>query len=146
MITPQEALLRCIEHREIFHDEMLHLFRQIMSGQMSPTMVAALTVGLRVKKETIGEITAAVGAGILTEDAAMRFVAARARYMAEAAGQASTGMSAVLGGDEAALLERLAELGLEPAKRPACRAPSSGPYRSVQSAASPPRPARPASW
>jgi len=59
MITPQEALLRCIEHREIFHDEMLHLFRQIMSGQMSPTMVAALTMGLRVKKETIGEITAA---------------------------------------------------------------------------------------
>jgi anthranilate phosphoribosyltransferase len=59
MITPQEALLRCIEHREIFHDEMLHLFRQIMSGEMSQTMVAALTMGLRVKKETIGEITAA---------------------------------------------------------------------------------------
>jgi anthranilate phosphoribosyltransferase len=59
MITPQEALLRCIEHREIFHDEMLHLFRQIMSGEMSPTMIAAITMGLRVKKETIGEITAA---------------------------------------------------------------------------------------
>jgi anthranilate phosphoribosyltransferase len=59
MITPQEALLRCIEHREIFHDEMLHLFRKIMSGEISPTMVAALTMGLRVKKETIGEITAA---------------------------------------------------------------------------------------
>jgi anthranilate phosphoribosyltransferase len=59
MITPQEALLRCIEHREIFHDEMLHLFRQIMSGDMSPTMIAAITMGLRVKKETIGEITAA---------------------------------------------------------------------------------------
>jgi anthranilate phosphoribosyltransferase len=58
-ITSQEALLRCIEHREIFHDEMLHLFRQIMSGEMSPTMIAALTVALRVKKETIGEIAAA---------------------------------------------------------------------------------------
>src|ERR1700709_1984823 len=58
-ITPQEALLRCIEHREIFHDEMLSLFRQIMSGQMSPLMIAALTMGLRVKKETIGEIAAA---------------------------------------------------------------------------------------
>jgi anthranilate phosphoribosyltransferase len=58
-ITPQEALLRCIDHREIFHDEMLHLFRQIMSGEMSPTMIAALTMGLRVKKETVGEITAA---------------------------------------------------------------------------------------
>src|SRR6195952_5761937 len=58
-ITPQEALLRCIEHREIFHDEMLSLFRSIMSGEMSPLMIAALTMGLRVKKETIGEIAAA---------------------------------------------------------------------------------------
>jgi anthranilate phosphoribosyltransferase len=58
-ITPQEALQRTIEHREIFHDEMLHLMRQIMSGEVSPVMVAAITAGLRVKKETIGEITAA---------------------------------------------------------------------------------------
>ena len=58
-LTPQQALLRCIEHREIFHDEMLHLFRQIMGGDMSPVMIAALTMGLRVKKETIGEIAAA---------------------------------------------------------------------------------------
>ena len=58
-ITPQEALLRCIEHREIFHDEMLTLFRLIMSGEMSPVMIAALTMGLRVKKESIGEIAAA---------------------------------------------------------------------------------------
>ncbi|WP_338845654.1 anthranilate phosphoribosyltransferase [Massilia sp. W12] len=58
-ITAQEALLRCIEHREIFHDEMLSLFRQIMGGEMSPVMIAALTMGLRVKKETIGEISAA---------------------------------------------------------------------------------------
>ena len=58
-ITPQEALQRTIEHREIFHDEMLYLMRQIMSGDMSPVMMAALITGLRVKKETIGEITAA---------------------------------------------------------------------------------------
>lgn len=58
-ITPQEALLRCIEHREIFHDEMLALFRRIMNGEMSPLMIAALTIGLRVKKETVGEIAAA---------------------------------------------------------------------------------------
>ena len=58
-ITPQQALQRAIEHREIFHDEMLHLMRQIMSGEMSPVMMAAITTGLRVKKETIGEITAA---------------------------------------------------------------------------------------
>jgi anthranilate phosphoribosyltransferase len=58
-ITPQEALLRTIEHREIFHDEMLKVVRLIMSGEMSPVMMAALITGLRVKKETIGEITAA---------------------------------------------------------------------------------------
>ncbi|MFL6634273.1 MAG: anthranilate phosphoribosyltransferase [Massilia sp.] len=58
-ITHQEALLRCIEHREIFHDEMLHIVRLIMSGECSPVMMAALITGLRVKKETIGEITAA---------------------------------------------------------------------------------------
>jgi anthranilate phosphoribosyltransferase len=59
LITPQEALQRTIEHREIFHDEMLHLMRLIMGGEMSPVMMAALITGLRVKKETIGEITAA---------------------------------------------------------------------------------------
>ena len=59
MITPSEALHRCIEHREIFHDEMLHLMRMLMRGEMSPTIAAALLMGLRVKKETIGEITAA---------------------------------------------------------------------------------------
>jgi anthranilate phosphoribosyltransferase len=58
-ITPQEALQRTIEHREIFHDEMLHLMRMIMNGGLSPVMTAALITGLRVKKETIGEITAA---------------------------------------------------------------------------------------
>ena len=58
-ITPQEALQRTIEHREVFHDEMLHIVRLIMSGECSPVMMAALITGLRVKKETIGEITAA---------------------------------------------------------------------------------------
>lgn len=58
-ITAQEALTRCIEHREIFHDEMLKIMRLIMSGEMSPTMSAAIITGLRVKKETIGEIAAA---------------------------------------------------------------------------------------
>ncbi len=58
-MTPQDALVRIIEHREIFHDEMLSLMRQIMNGEMSPTLIAAIIIGLRVKKETIGEITAA---------------------------------------------------------------------------------------
>jgi len=58
-ITPQEALQRTIEHREIFHDEMISLMRQIMRGEVSPLMTAAIITGLRVKKETVGEITGA---------------------------------------------------------------------------------------
>jgi anthranilate phosphoribosyltransferase len=58
-ISNLDALARTIDHREIFHDEMLALMRRIMSGEMSPVMMAALLIGLRVKKETIGEITAA---------------------------------------------------------------------------------------
>ena len=58
-MTPQAALQRVIEHREIFHDEMISLMRQIMSGEVSPVMIAAIITGLRVKKETIGEIAAA---------------------------------------------------------------------------------------
>ena len=55
-ITNLDALTRTIDHREIFHDEMLALVRRIMSGEMTPVMMAAVLVGLRVKKETIGEI------------------------------------------------------------------------------------------
>ena len=58
-ITPQQALQRTIEHREIFFDEMLDLMRQIMRGEISPLMTAAILTGLRVKKETVGEISAA---------------------------------------------------------------------------------------
>ena len=56
---PQDALTRVIEHREIFHDEMISLMRQIMGGEISPLMTAAILTGLRVKKETVGEIAAA---------------------------------------------------------------------------------------
>jgi len=58
-LTDQQALQRVIEHREIFHDEMLGLMRRIMTGEMSPVVMGALITGLRVKKETVGEITAA---------------------------------------------------------------------------------------
>ncbi|QBB69326.1 anthranilate phosphoribosyltransferase [Pseudolysobacter antarcticus] len=58
-MTPQEALQRVIDHREIFHDEMIDVMRQIMHGNVSPVMIAAILTGLRVKKETVGEIAAA---------------------------------------------------------------------------------------
>jgi anthranilate phosphoribosyltransferase len=59
MITPQQALARLIEQREIFHDEMLSLMRQIMRGEVTPVQIAGILMGLRVKKETVGEIAAA---------------------------------------------------------------------------------------
>jgi len=64
-ITPAEALQRTIEHREIFHDEMVALMRMVMRGEVPPAMTAAILAGLRVKKETVGEIAAA--ASVLRE-------------------------------------------------------------------------------
>src|SRR2546421_10255513 len=58
-ITIAEAIQRTVEHREVFHDEMLHIMRQIMRGELSPAQIAGFIIGLRVKKETIGEIAAA---------------------------------------------------------------------------------------
>src|SRR6267143_2145787 len=58
-ITVAEAIQRTVEHREVFHDEMLHIMRQIMRGELSPAQIAGFIMGLRVKKETIGEIAAA---------------------------------------------------------------------------------------
>ena len=54
-----EAIQRTVEHREVFHDEMLHVMRQIMRGELTQAQVAGFIIGLRVKKETVGEIAAA---------------------------------------------------------------------------------------
>jgi len=74
-ISPQEALARVIVHREIFYDEMVDLMRQVMRGEVSPVMTAALLTGLRVKKETVGEIAGA--AAVMREFAAKVEVAER---------------------------------------------------------------------
>jgi anthranilate phosphoribosyltransferase len=78
-LTPQEALQRTIEHREIFHDEMVDLMRQIMRGEVSPAMTAAILTGLRVKKETVDEIAGA--ATVLREFALPVPVADRAHLV-----------------------------------------------------------------
>ncbi|WP_344756702.1 ACP S-malonyltransferase [Leifsonella bigeumensis] len=64
---------------------------------------------------SVGEFTAAAGAGILSPTDAMTLVAERGRAMADAAARTPTGMSAVIGADEPQLLELLHDLGLEPA-------------------------------
>ena len=58
-ITVAEAIQRTVEHRELFHDEMLDVMRQIMRGELTPAQIAGFIIGLRVKKETVGEIAAA---------------------------------------------------------------------------------------
>ncbi len=58
-MTPQQALHRIIAHQDITHDEMVSLMRQIMHGEISPILIAAIIIGLRVKNETIEEIAAA---------------------------------------------------------------------------------------
>jgi [acyl-carrier-protein] S-malonyltransferase len=68
-----------------------------------------------VAGHSVGEIAALVAAGILREDDGLRLVGIRGRAMAEAAAAVETGMSAILGGDESLVLERLTELDLTPA-------------------------------
>ncbi|MBZ0087875.1 MAG: anthranilate phosphoribosyltransferase [Thermomonas sp.] len=87
-ITPQDALQRVIEHREIFFDEMVELMRQIMRGEVSPTMTGAILSGLRVKKETVGEIAAA--ASVLREFARPVAVADR-RHLVDIVGTGGDG-------------------------------------------------------
>ncbi len=79
MITVQQALARLVEQREIFHDEMLSLMRQIMGGELTPAQIAGIIVGLRVKKETVGEIAAA--AQVMREFAAKVQVASDANLV-----------------------------------------------------------------
>jgi [acyl-carrier-protein] S-malonyltransferase len=93
-----------------------------------PLIVAASLLALRALRaaapeavfggiagHSVGEAAAAAGAGILSEDDALRFVRARALLMAEAAAAAPTGMSAVLGGDPDAVIAHVESFGLEPA-------------------------------
>src|SRR6187549_3876507 len=87
-ITAQEALARVIVHREIFYDEMVELMRQVMAGEVSPVMTAAILTGLRVKKETVGEIAGA--ASVMREFASPVEVADRT-YLVDIVGTGGDG-------------------------------------------------------
>ena len=87
-ITPQEALQRTIEHREIFHDEMVDLMRQIMGGEVSAVMAAAILTGLRVKKETVGEIA---GAATVMREFSRKVEVADRRHLVDIVGTGGDG-------------------------------------------------------
>ena len=89
-ITPQQALQRTIEHREIFHDEMVELMRMIMRGEVSPTMTAAILTGLRVKKESVGEIA---GAAQVMREFALPVDVADRTHMVDIVGTGGDGAS-----------------------------------------------------
>lgn len=92
-----------------------------------PLIVAASLIAAGILREragrnadgiaghSVGELAALAGADVIGAADAMRLVGIRGRAMADAAAQTPTGMSAVLGGDESAVLARLEELGLAPA-------------------------------
>jgi anthranilate phosphoribosyltransferase len=87
-ITPQEALARVIVHREIFFDEMVDLMRQVMRGEVSPVLTAALLTGLRVKKETVGEIA---GAASVMREFASKVEVADTRHLVDIVGTGGDG-------------------------------------------------------
>ena len=90
MITPQQALTRLIEQREIFYDEMLSLMRQVMSGEVSPAQIAGILVGLRVKKETVGEISAAA---FVMREFATKVPVIRREHLVDTCGTGGDGIS-----------------------------------------------------
>ncbi len=90
MITPQQALVRLIDQREIFYDEMLSLMRQIMSGEVSPAQIAGILVGLRVKKETVGEISAAA---FVMREFATKVPVANREHLVDTCGTGGDGIS-----------------------------------------------------
>ena len=87
-ITPQDALQRTIEHREIFFDEMVDLVRQIMRGEVSPLMTGAILTGLRVKKETVDEIA---GAATVMREFARTVDVADRRHLVDIVGTGGDG-------------------------------------------------------
>jgi anthranilate phosphoribosyltransferase len=87
-ITPHQALQRVIEHREIFRDEMHALMRQIMRGEVSPVLAAAILIGLRVKKESVDEIA---GAAMAMRELARPVPVADRRHLVDIVGTGGDG-------------------------------------------------------
>ncbi|MFG2374517.1 ACP S-malonyltransferase [Streptomyces sp. NPDC048504] len=86
----------------------------VAAGLVSAAALGAVSPGA-VAGHSVGEITAAVLAGVLDDTAALTLVRKRGLAMAEAAAITPTGMSALLGGDPDTTVAHLEKLGLTPA-------------------------------
>jgi [acyl-carrier-protein] S-malonyltransferase len=86
----------------------------VAAGLLSADALGAVRPG-GVAGHSVGEITAAVFAGVIDDVAALGFVRTRGLAMAEAAAVTETGMAAVLGGDPEQVVAHLEKLGLTPA-------------------------------
>ncbi|MCX4909055.1 ACP S-malonyltransferase [Streptomyces sp. NBC_00878] len=86
----------------------------VAAGLLSASALGAVFPGA-VAGHSVGEITAAVLAGVLDDTAALALVRKRGLAMAEAAAVTETGMSALLGGDPEVTIPHLEKLGLTPA-------------------------------
>ncbi|MFD7782865.1 ACP S-malonyltransferase [Streptomyces nojiriensis] len=87
----------------------------VAAGLLSASALGSPAAFGAVAGHSVGEITAAAYAGVLTEADALSFVRTRGLGMAEAAAVTETGMAAVLGGDRDVVVAHLEKLGLTPA-------------------------------
>nr|WP_119612005.1 ACP S-malonyltransferase [Streptomyces acidiscabies] len=86
----------------------------VAAGIVSGAALGAITPGA-VAGHSVGELTAATWAGVLTPEDALSLVRKRGLAMAEAAAVTETGMAALLGGEPEITLPHLEKLGLTPA-------------------------------
>ncbi|NXY93556.1 ACP S-malonyltransferase [Streptomyces sp. BR123] len=87
----------------------------VAAGLLAASELGSRTAFGAVAGHSVGEITAAAYAGVLSDADALSFVRTRGLAMAEAAAVTETGMAAVLGGDRDVVVAHLEKLGLTPA-------------------------------
>jgi len=78
-----DALNALIERRDLDRDQMTHLMRQVMQGELSPACIAALVIALRAKGETVDEVA---GAASVMRELATRVDVAGVEHLVDTCG------------------------------------------------------------